>query len=340
MTRMAISPRLATRTLVNRGGEDNGTGEAGSPAVAVGRRCMSRRSPRRCSPAAPTAQAALPRSSAAVGYGFSCAHGERCRSTAAAQVPGPGSLYVERRPRLQHQPSAGRAVRARRRARAVGHATPFDGDGLFGLRPATRNRDMIVFDQRGTGRSGAAALPRARARHPARRRTRRPATAPRGSAPGAPSTPRSDTVDDIEAVRARARRRQDRALRRLVRDQGRARVRAALPGQRRAAGARLGRRARTAPHPLPVDTYAAVPRVAAVALPRRLLAIHEGPGGRPASGWCGGWRPARCAAGVVDSRGRRRTATLSRGELFTLLLAGDFDPDPARRLPRRGRGRP
>ena len=109
---------------------------------------------------------------------------------------------------------------------------------------AGRNRDLVVFDQRGTGLSGAL---RCRSSGPGHAHS-----GGRGRAGGRVATDARarrafyttrDSVDDIEAVRAGARRREDRPVRRLLRDQGRARVRRALPAARRAPGARLGGRA-------------------------------------------------------------------------------------------------
>src|SRR5918997_1669437 len=140
ITRMAISPRLATSTFWNiwgRGGY--------RPAVIV---CLVLAAPG----AGPPAQAAM-RFERCGGYGFACAR-LSVPLDRTGGAPGRVSLLVKR-------------VRARRRGGATrpplvllaggpgqSATESFGGDSLGLLYSVYRHRDLIPFDQRRTGRSG------------------------------------------------------------------------------------------------------------------------------------------------------------------------------------------
>src|SRR5918992_3222553 len=143
ITLMAISPRLATRTFSNMGGaEHNGLVKRAVVASFTALVTLA--------PAAP-ADAEL-RFKRCGGYGFACARLSVPLDRSGA-VPGRVSLLVKR-------------VRARRRGGATrppfvllaggpgqSATDAFAGDALGLLYSAYRSCDLIVFDQRGTGRS-------------------------------------------------------------------------------------------------------------------------------------------------------------------------------------------
>ena len=101
--------------------------------------------------------------------------------------------------------------------------------GLSVLYPAYWKRDVIIYDQRGTGRSG---LLRCRRLERANLFEAGPAAGACARSLGARRAfyTTRETEDDIDALRAGARREPDRAVRDVVRHQGRAVLRAALPG--------------------------------------------------------------------------------------------------------------
>ena len=99
---------------------------------------------------APGAQAALHFKHCGA-YGFACARlGVPLDRTGA--VPGRVSLFVKRI-RARRRPSRG-VVFALAGGPGQSASFAFGGDGLGDLYPAYRRRDLVVFDQRGTGRSG------------------------------------------------------------------------------------------------------------------------------------------------------------------------------------------
>src|SRR5688500_4088155 len=309
MTRIAISPRLATSTFLNiwgRGGY--------RPVLIV---CLVLAA----AALAPPADAAL-RFERCGGYGFACARMSVPLDRSGA-VPGRVSLLVKR-------------VRARRRGGATrpplvvlaggpgqSATDSFGGEALGLVYAAYRSRDLIVFDQRGTGRSD---LLRCRAlEHATLLDAGRPAAAcaRRRGARRASFTPR-DSTDDIEAVRA------ELGTERIAMYGTSYGTKVALAYARRFPG-RVERLVLDSlveddgPDPFYLDSIAAVPRV--------LRALC-----RSACRWTGA--PVRVlaplVAGVarrgalrgrfVDRRGRRRAGRLTRQHLFTVLLAGDFDP--------------
>ena len=238
-------------------------------------------------------------------------------------VPGRVSLLVER-------------VRARRRgsrerpplfvlAGGPGQSATesFGGDALGVLYPAYGRRDLIVFDQRGTGRSGLLRCRRLERSNLLRAGAAAAACARSLGARRAFYTSR-DSADDIEAIRRRI---------------GAERI--ALFGTSYGTKLALGYAQRypdrvdrmvldsvvelDGPDPYYLDAIVAAPRALGSLCRRRCR-----------------WTPDAVAdlsrlvdriaargalrGRVVDARGRLRASRLTRIDLFTILVAGDFDP--------------
>ena len=250
-------------------------------------------------------------------------------------VPGTVDLRVER------VRAFGRAREAPVVALAGGPgqaATPFTDAFAELLDPVLGSRDLVVFDQRGTGRSGLLRCPRLEA-------TLKPESS---SAPSAPLTraveecaeslgPRRsfyttrDTVEDIEAIR---------------RELGVERV--SLYGVSYGTKVALAYAARypdhvdrlaldsvveaRGPDPLSRETFQATPRVLRDVCGRGCRGITEDPAGdlsrlvaQLGSGPLRGYR--------VGADGRPRPAALERVALLDFLLAGDFLPAVRSLLP-------
>jgi pimeloyl-ACP methyl ester carboxylesterase len=253
-------------------------------------------------------------------FGFKCAR-VHVALDRTGTVPGHISLLVKRL-RAQHRPSRGATFLL---AGGPGQSATdaFEGDGLGGLFPAFARRDLIVFDQRGTGRSGVL---RCRALEHSNLLDAGPQAGACASSLGprrALYTTR-DSVEDIETVRRRL---------------GVPRI--ALVGVSYGTKVALGYALRypanverlvldsvvepDGPDPLYRDSFAAVPRALRALCRSRCGAFTADPVAdlerlvaRLASG------PLR--GRVIDHRGRSRRASLDRSELFLILLAGDFDP--------------
>ena len=239
----------------------------------------------------------------------------------SGRVPGRVSLFVER-------------LRARRRPRigatfvlaggpGQSASDSFQGDALGELAPTFRNRDLIVFDQRGTGKSG---LLRCRGLEKANLlRAGVQATdcaAKLGLARAFYTT--SDSVDDIEAIRRRlgipkialygTSYGTKVALAYALRYPGNV-ERLLLDSVVEAGG----------PDPLYLDTFAAMPRVLRALCRTGCRHITRDPVADVAQ------LTQRLAAGrapgqLVDARGRRRLTKFGREDLFIVLVGGDFDP--------------
>jgi pimeloyl-ACP methyl ester carboxylesterase len=236
-------------------------------------------------------------------------------------TPGRVSLLVKR-VRAQKRPRRG-AVFVLAGGPGQSATDSFDGDALGALSPAFARRDLIVFDQRGTGRSG---LLRCRA-------VERSSLFDAGPAAGACArrlgarrfhfTSRA-SVDDIEAIR------RELGIDRIS-------LYGVSYGVKVALGYALtypGNVERLVldsvvepggPDTLYRDTLQAIPRVLRAlcrsgcprftADPLRDLArlvrrVGEG----------------SLRGRVIDARGRSRVARLTRGELLLVLISGDFDP--------------
>ena len=186
ITRMAISPRLATRTLSNIAGREVIWPVAlrrrtATPGVAAGAALGRRRSGRARSLAA----RAAPRFERCGGVRLQRALGWRCRWTAPAPCPAASRCSVEAvRARRRGGPHAAARRRARRRARASRPRRRSRATALGAALPgSTGTATVIVFDQRGTGRSGLLRCRRARASQSAGRRRTRPAACARRLGP-------------------------------------------------------------------------------------------------------------------------------------------------------------
>ena len=186
ITRIAISPRLATSTFWNiwgRGGY--------RPALIL---CLVLAG----AGLAPPAEAALPFKRCG-GFGFACARMSVPLDRTGA-VPGRVSLLVKR----VRARRAGGATRPPLSVLAGGpgqSATEaFGGDALGVLYPAYGSRDLIVYDQRGTGHSGLLRCRRLE-RSNLLRAGRSAAACARSLGPRRAFYTSRDSADDIEAIR-------------------------------------------------------------------------------------------------------------------------------------------
>ena len=269
----------------------------------------------------PQAEAALPFKRCG-GFGFACARLSVPLDRTGA-VPGRVSLLVKR-------------VRARRAGGATrpplfvlaggpgqSATEAFGGDALGVLYPAYGNRDLIVYDQRGTGHSGLLRCRRLE-RSNLLRAGRAAAACARSLGTRRAFYTSRDSADDIEAIRVQI---------------GAERV--ALFGTSYGTKLALGYAQRypdrvdrmvldsvvelDGPDPYYLDALAAAPRALRSLCRRRCpwtpdpVADLEGLVDRIAARG-----PLR--GSVVNARGRTRRSRLSRVDLFAILLGGDFDP--------------
>jgi pimeloyl-ACP methyl ester carboxylesterase len=270
---------------------------------------------------APTADAAL-RFERCGSYGFACARLSVPLDRSGA-VPGRVSLLVKR-------------IRARQRGGAtrpplvvlVGgpgqSATDvFGAESLGVLFPAYRSRDLIILDQRGTGRSGLLRCRGLERSNLLKAGVAAAACARRLGARRAFYTSR-DSADDIETLRA---------------ELGAERI--ALFGTSYGTKLALGYALRYpdrverlvldsvvelgGPDPLYLDALAAVPR-ALRTLCRRRCSWTRDPVADLAALVDRMARRGPLRGRVVDRRGRVRRSRLTRLDLFAILLGGDFDP--------------
>jgi pimeloyl-ACP methyl ester carboxylesterase len=269
-------------------------------------------------PAAP-ADAAL-RFKRCGGFGFACARLSVPLDHSGA-VPGGISLLVKRL-RADKRPRRGATfVLAGGPGQSATDA--FEGDGIGQLYGAFRNRDLIVFDQRGTGRSGLLRC----------RRLERANLLQAGGAAGQCAEglgPRrafytsQDSAEDIEHIRRELRverialfgtsygtkvalayaLRHPEHVERLV-----------LDSVVEAEG----------PDPLYLDTFGAVPR-ALRALCRSGCRRFTRDPLADLTRLVGRFAHGSLRGELVNSRGHRFRTRLTRSELFSILLAGDFDP--------------
>jgi pimeloyl-ACP methyl ester carboxylesterase len=243
-------------------------------------------------------------------------------------TPGRVSLFVKRI-RAQKKPRRG-ALFVLAGGPGQSATQAFEGDGLGVLSPAFRRRDLIVFDQRGTGRSGllrCRALERSNLFDAGRAAGRCAA----GLGARAHHYTSRDSVEDIEALR-------------VALGLGKIALYGTSYGVKVALGYALTYPANVerlvldsvlevnGPDPFYRPTLQAVPRVLSSLCRVGCRSFTADPLAdlRELVSRMG----ARGLRGrVVNSRGRRRPAHLSRGELFLMLISGDFDPALRAALP-------
>jgi pimeloyl-ACP methyl ester carboxylesterase len=254
-------------------------------------------------------------------YGFGCARVSVPLDRSAA-VPGRVSLLVRRVRARRH----GGATRPPLFVLAGGpgqSATEaFAADALGVLFPAYRNRDLVIFDQRGTGRSGLLRCRRLERSNLLKAGPAAGACARRLGARRAFYTSR-DSADDIDAIREQLGAEQVALY-------------GTSYGTKLALGYALRYPARVerlvldsvveldGPDPYYLDTMTAVPRALHALCLRRCPWTSD-----PVSDLAG--LVERLARGplrgrVVDRRGRKRVRRLTRVDVFSILVGGDFDP--------------
>src|SRR3954452_1683264 len=332
MTRIAISPRLAIRTLVNTGGDFIRHGS--------GSRCtMARvRAIARVAAALLIVAAAVPATADARLKRCERDSVVRCGTVTvpldrSGKVPGNVNLYVEQ-VEARDLPSAGKRVQAAGAPPEHGAifalaggpgqpATQFTSDFVFAFGDDANNRDVVPFDQRGTGRSGLLRCPEIEqvlllSRYP---ESGEKCAARLGDKRGLYTT--SESVDDMEAVR------QAIGVDKIA-------IYGASYGTKvaEAYAARYPEHVERlildsvvtpdGPDPLYRDTFAATPRVMRAACApgcpwtqdagADLAEFLKQLGAGPARGF------------VIDRNGRRRTQSLGSTRLLFLMLAGDFAP--------------
>jgi pimeloyl-ACP methyl ester carboxylesterase len=276
---------------------------------------------------APAQAGAAPHFTRCGAYLFGCARVSVPLDRTGA-TPGRVSLFVKRI-RAQKRPRRG-ALFVLAGGPGQSATEAFEGDGIGVLAPAFRHRDLIVFDQRGTGRSG---LLRCRALE---RSNLFDAGRAAGQCAGRLGARRfhytsRDSVEDIEALRVAL------GLDKIA-------IYGTSYGVKVALGYALTYPANVerlvldsvlevdGPDPLYRPTLEAIPRVLRSLCRSGCASFTADPlddlarlvsrmGARDVRGQ------------VVDPRGRRRPARLSRGELFLMLIAGDFDPALRAALP-------
>ena len=273
---------------------------------------------------APPAQAA-PRFERCGAFPFSCAR-LSVPLDRSGMTPGRVSLFIKRI-RAQRRPARG-ALFVLAGGPGQSATQSFEGDGV--LSPAFKRRDVIVFDQRGTGRSGVLRC-RALERSNLFRAGRAAGLCARRLGASRHHYTSRDSVEDIEAIRVAL------GLEKIALFGTSYGVKVAL-GYALAHPANVERLVLdsvvepTGPDPLYRPTIQALPRVLRALCRGRCDSFTADPLADLARLVRRmGDRPLR--APVVDSRGRRRPARLTRGELFLMLISGDFDPALRAALP-------
>jgi pimeloyl-ACP methyl ester carboxylesterase len=254
------------------------------------------------------------------GYGFGCAR-LAVPLDRSGTVPGRVSLHVKRI-KARRKPARG-AVFVLAGGPGQSATQAFTGDALGPLYSAYGRRQLIVFDQRGTGRSGllrCRAIERANLLEGGRAAA---SCAGRIGARRAFYTSR-DSADDIEAIR------RELGFPKIV-----------LYGTSYGTKVALAYALRypqnverlvldsvveaNGPNSLYLDTFEAIPRVLRSLCRAGCRRFTRDPVGDVQA------LVSRMARGplrgrVIDSRGRARRAAIDRTELFSVLVAGDFDP--------------
>jgi pimeloyl-ACP methyl ester carboxylesterase len=236
-------------------------------------------------------------------------------------TPGRVSLYIERMGALK-RPSRGVVVAL---AGGPGQSATFsfEAEGLGAVGPAFRRRDLIVYDQRGTGRSGALRC----------KALQRSNLIDAGQAAGRCGRQLGDrrfhytsraSVEDIEAIR------RELNIPRISLYGTSYGVKVAL-GYALTYPANVDRLVLDSvvevdgPDTFYLDSLAALPRVLRALCRSGCRSFTRDPVADLST------LVARIGTGplrgfVVDAAGRRRAASLAPGELLLILLAGDYDP--------------
>lgn len=251
--------------------------------------------------------------------GFECARVNVPLDRAGA-VKGRVSLYV-RRLHAQRKPARGATfLLAGGPGQSATDAFSGDGIGLFG--PAFRTNQLIVYDQRGTGRSDVL-------RCPTVERTNSDAPGPVAACARRLGARRAfyttnDSVEDIEAIRRRL---------------GVAKV--TLAGTSYGTKVALGYALRypanverlvldsvveaTGPNAFDLDSFAAVPRVLTSLCAPACASFTQDPVGDVAR-LVAAMTTGPLRGRFVNPRGRAVRFGVTRADLFGLLLTGDLDP--------------
>jgi pimeloyl-ACP methyl ester carboxylesterase len=255
-------------------------------------------------------------------YGFACAR-LGVPLDRSGVVPGRVSLLVKR-VRARERGGASRPPLVLLAGGPGQSATEaFGGDALGFLYAAYRSRDLIVFDQRGTGRSGLLRCRRLERANLLEAGAAAGACARRLGARRAFYTSR-DSTDDIEAIRREV------GAQRIALFGTSYGTKTALAYARRYPS-RVERMVLDSvvepdgPDPFYLDALGAVPRVLR-SLCRRRCDWTPDPVADLASLVERIARRGALRGRVVDPGGRRRSGRLTRLDLFTILVAGDFDP--------------
>jgi pimeloyl-ACP methyl ester carboxylesterase len=253
-------------------------------------------------------------------FGFQCARLAVPLDRSGA-TPGGISLLVKRI-RAQRRPRQG-AIFLLAGGPGQSASTAFEGDGLGAFAPAFRRRDLIVFDQRGTGRSGLLRCPAVERSNLFDAGQAAAACARRLGARRFHFTSR-DSVEDIEAIR------RELGIDRIA-------IYGASYGVKVALGYALTYPARVerlvldsvveagGPDPFYRDSVSAVPR-ALRSLCRTGCRSFTADPVADLGRLVARIGPGRLRGRLVDARGRRRRSSLTRGELLFILISGDFDP--------------
>jgi pimeloyl-ACP methyl ester carboxylesterase len=253
-------------------------------------------------------------------FGFQCARLTVPLDRAGA-VPGRVSLFVKR-VRARVRPARG-ALFVLAGGPGQSATASFGGDALSVLHPAYRRRDLIILDQRGTGRSG---LLRCR---PLERANLLQAGAAAGRCAARLGARRAfytsrDSVEDIEAVR-------------LALGYERIALFGTSYGTKVALGYALGHPANVerlvldsvvesdGPNALYLDTLQAVPR-ALRALCRSACSAFTDDPVADVRRLVGRLARRSLRGRVVGPRGRVASRAMDRGDLLAVLLGGDLNP--------------
>jgi pimeloyl-ACP methyl ester carboxylesterase len=253
-------------------------------------------------------------------FGFQCAR-MSVPLDRSGTVPGRVSLFIKR-VRARERPSRG-ALFVLAGGPGQSATAAFGGEALSILHPAYRRRDLIIVDQRGTGRSGVLRC----------RELERTNLLDAGRAAGrcaARLGPRRafytsrDSVEDIEAIR-------------LALGHERIALYGTSYGTKVALGYALGHPANVerlvldsvveanGPEALYLDTLEAVPRALRALCHAGCSRFTSDPV-RDVKRLVRRLARAPMRGRVLDRRGRPHRARLDRGDLFTVLLAGDMNP--------------